>query len=238
MGKNLILHLKEREWRWNKSPKALKKIITLFVKPQYRPLVFMGYNILLNNEVCHIRESDLPCLVHYKEKAGGSYFTISLVVDLLLRGSKILFFTKYHMAKDNFLEQIKEKESNYFLVERKKDLVGAEKYNAIILKSGDENLYREALKSLTDLEERIVLVKNFEALSKNILNSSLSLEKIILSGDTDRCVDKKRIRNKLFKTSIMFSESEALPLIRIPELKKYTGYLKAANMEGLIELEN
>ena len=151
----------------------------------------MRHDILLNKKIFHFSEDNLPCLVHYKEKTGGSHFTISLVVDLFLQGSKILFFSKYHMAKDNFLEQTKEKESKIFFIEKKEDLVGAEKHRVIILKSGDEDLYMEALKSLTDLKERVVLVKNFEIFTKNILNSSLLLKKIILSGDIDRCVDKK-----------------------------------------------
>ena len=49
---------------------------------------------------------------------------------------------------------------------------------------------------------------------------------------------KKQISKTLFKTIIIFSESEVLPLIRIPKLKKYAGYLKTTDKEGLIELEN
>ena len=100
----------------------------------------MAYDILLNKEVFHLNEDGLPCLVHYKEKQGGSRFTVTLIADLLLHGSKILFFTAYPYAKDNFYEQTKGMESKIFFAEKKEDLVGAEKYQVIILKSGDGEL--------------------------------------------------------------------------------------------------
>jgi len=196
----------------------------------------MPYKILLNEEVFHFGEDDLPCLVHYKEKMGGSHFTVTLVADLFLQGSKILFLTAYPMAKDNFLEQTKGMESKIFFVEKKEDLTEAQKYQAIILKNGDGELYMEALKSLTDLKDRIVLVKNFEVFNENILDSSVILEKVILSGDIDKCVAKKQISSKLYKTTILFSNPETLLYIKAPELKKYTGYLKTANKEGFVKL--
>ena len=63
----------------------------------------MADTISLNNEVYHIGEDGLPCLIHYAPKTGGSYFSVAMVADLFLRGSKILFLTAYPMAKDNFL---------------------------------------------------------------------------------------------------------------------------------------
>jgi len=67
----------------------------------------MADKILLNNEVYHIGEDGLPCLIHYAPKAGGSHFSVTMVADLFLSGSKILFLTAYPMAKDNFFQQIK-----------------------------------------------------------------------------------------------------------------------------------
>jgi len=197
----------------------------------------MTYNTLLNNKVFHFNENNLPCLVHYKEKTGGSQFTITLVADLFLQGSKILFLTAYPMAKDNFFEQTKGMESKIFFVKSNKDLIKAEKYQAIILKSGDSNLYLEALKTLPDLKERVVLLKNFEIFDKNILEKSLELEKIVLSGDLDNSVVKKQISNKAYKTTILFSNPETSLLIKAPELKKYTGYMKTGDKKGLVTLK-
>ncbi|MFH0892181.1 MAG: hypothetical protein V1867_05365 [Candidatus Falkowbacteria bacterium] len=197
----------------------------------------MAYNLLLNNKVFHFAESGLPCLVHYKNKTGGSHFTVTLVADMFLRGSKILFLTAYPMAKDNFFEQTKGKESKIFFVETKDDFKKAKEYQAIILKSGDGNLYLEALKSLPDLNERVVLVKNFEVFDKNILDESLKLEKIIVSGDIDKSSSKKLIADKLYKTIISFSQPETSVSFITPALLKYTGYLKTADKEGFVKLE-
>lgn len=197
----------------------------------------MAYKILLNDEEYHFDENDLPCLVHYKEKQGGSQFTVTLVADLFLQGSKILFLTAYPYAKDNFYEQTKGMESKIFFAENKEMLCEAQSYQAIILKSGDGVLYMEALKTLSDLSERVVLVKNFEIFDQNILDSSIKLEKIILSGDIDKSVAKKQISDKLYKTTITFSETETPLSFKTPALDKYIGYLKTANKEGLVKLE-
>lgn len=197
----------------------------------------MAYKILLNNEEFHFGEDKLPCLVHYKEKQGGSQFTVTLVADLFLHDSKILFLTAYPYAKDNFLEQTKGMESKIFFAENKEMLTEAQNYQAIILKSGDGDLYMEALKTLPDLSERVVLVKNFEIFDQNILNSSIRLEKIILSGDIDKSVAKKQISDKLYKTMITFSEPETTLPFKTPALDKYVGYLKTADKEGFVKLE-
>lgn len=197
----------------------------------------MPYKILFNNSEFHFNEDYLPCLVHYKEKMGGSQFTVTLVADLFLQGSKILFFTAYPYAKDNFFEQTKGMESKIFFIEKKEDLTMAEKHQAVILKSGDVDLYIAALNMLADINDRVVLVKNFEVFEKNILNSSIKLEKIILSGDIDKSVAKKQISDKLYKTAIIFSNPETVLPFKAPELDKYVGYLKTTDKEGLVQLE-
>ncbi len=197
----------------------------------------MAYKILLNDEEFHFSENDLPCLVHYKEKQGGSQFTVTLVADLFLQGSKILFLTAYPYAKDNFLEQTKGMESKIFFVENKDMLAEAQNYQAIILKSGDSDLYMEALKTLPDISERVALVKNFEIFDQNILECSVKLEKIVLSGDINKSMVKKQISDKLYKTVITFSESETSFSFKIPVLNKYVGYLKTADKEGFVKLE-
>jgi hypothetical protein len=197
----------------------------------------MGHSILLNNEEFHFDENCLPCLVHYKEKQGGSHFTVTLVADLFLQGSKILFLTAYPMAKDNFFEQTRGKEDKIFFVETEDDLEKAEEYQAVILKSGDGNLYLKSLKLLADLNERIVLVKNFEVFDKNILDESLKLEKIILSGDIDKSLSKKQISGKFYKTTISFSQPETFVNFQTPALEKYVGYLKTVDKEGLVKLK-
>ncbi len=197
----------------------------------------MPNKILLNNQEFHFKEGDLPCFVHYREKEGGTHFTISLVADLCLQGSKLLFLTAYPMARDNFLEQVTGMESQIILVESKEALIEAQDYQVIMLKSGDTDLYIEALKTLTDISERVVLVKNFEVFDTSVITESLKLEKIVLSGDIDKSVAKNQIGEKSFKTTVTFSEPETPLTFQVPVLDKYIGFLKTADKEGLISIQ-
>lgn len=53
----------------------------------------MADQIFLNNEEYHIGEDDISCLIHYVPKAGESHFSVAMVADLFLSGSKILFLS-------------------------------------------------------------------------------------------------------------------------------------------------
>ncbi len=194
----------------------------------------MVETILLNNEDYHINENDLPCLIHYAPKAGGSHFSVTMVADLFLRGSKILFLTAYPMAKDNFLQQIKGKElKTAFITDENQLNTDAQ---AIILESGNEELFLKAIEKLDDLNERVVLIKNLEVFSDAVFDSCLKLQKIILSGDIDKCSAKKQISKKQYKTTVLFSKPETPLKVEPPELEKYKGYLWSDDKEGLVSV--
>ena len=196
----------------------------------------MADQILLNNEVYHIGENGLPCLIHYVPKAGGSHFSVAMVADLFLSGSKILFLTAYPMAKDNFLQQIKGSESKTaFITDESQLNTDAQ---AIILESGNEKLFLQAIEKLGDLNERVVLVKNMEVFSDAVFDSCLKMQKIILSGNLDECSMKKQISEKQYKTVALFSKSETPLKVEPPELEKYTGYLWSEGKEGLLTFSN
>jgi hypothetical protein len=197
----------------------------------------MADKILLNNETCHFNEADLPCLITYAPKTGGSHFSITMVVDLFLQGSKILFLTAYPMAKENFLEQVGEDHSKIIFVNSPDDLEKAKDFQVIILESGNENLFLEVSKILPDLKERVILIKNMEVFSEKVFEVCVNLEKVILSGDIDTTLDKERISKKDFKTIIAFSKPEIDLPIEIPTLEKYVGYLSSQNKSGLVAIE-
>ncbi len=183
-------------------------------------------------------ENNLPCLITYQDKSGGSQFSVTLVADLFLRGAKILFLTAYPMAKDNFLEQIIDKEKGVIYVEKEEDFSKAQNYQAIIIKSGDANLYLQALKKLSDITERIVLIKNMEVFGMEVFDQSLPLQKIIFSGDIDKCVAKKELAEKQYKTIVVFSKPEISLPVKCPELEKYNAYLWSADgQEGIVQVK-
>lgn len=194
----------------------------------------MADQILLNNEVYHIGEDGPPCLIHYAPKTGGSHFSVAMVADLFLSGSKILFLTAYPMAKDNFLQQIKGKESKTAFITDESQLNSDAQ--AIILESGNEKLFLKAVEKLDDLNERVVLVKNMEVFSDAVFDSCLKLQKIILSGNLDECSMKKQISDKQYKTIVLFSKPETPLKVEPPELGKDKGYLWSDGKEGLVSV--
>jgi len=176
--------------------------------------------ILLNEEIYEVNEGDLPCLITYKEGMGGSYLSIVLIAQLFSQGSKILFLTAYPMAKDKFLEQIGEDHSNIVFVDSVSALEQAKNFQVIILEGDRKDLFIEAMKTLTDLDERIVLVKNIEKFSDKVFDSCLDLKKIILSGNIDECVAKEKIRQKSYKNIIAFNQPSTMLPIAVPILEK------------------
>ena len=196
----------------------------------------MADKIFLNKQPLNFTENDLPCLITYADKTGGSHFSITLVVGLFLRGSKILFLTAYPMAKDNFLQQVGEDRSKIAFVTSVEELEKAKDVQVIILESGNEALFNEAVKILPDLKERVILVKNMEVFGKIIFDTCLNMEKVILSGDIDKCADKERISKKDFITIIAFSKPE-IPLIDVPALEKYTGFLIGDHKMGMVVVQ-
>lgn len=193
--------------------------------------------IILNKEEYKVTEQDLPYLVIYGEQSGGSYFTVSLITELFRSGSKILFFTTFPMAKDNFLEQVGPNNTKISFVNSIEELESHKDSDAIILNNGDENLFIEVLKTLGDLNERVVLVKNIEAFTADVFTACLSLEKIILSGHIDMCTSKENIMKKSFKNIVVFTKPEIPLPIEIPELEKWTGYLSSESQNGMIKVQ-
>lgn len=197
----------------------------------------MADKIFLNKQILNFSEDDLPCLITYVDKTGGSHFSITLVVDLFLQGSKILFLTAYPMAKDNFLQQVGKDHSKIAFITSVEELKEAKDFQVIILESGNETLFHEAVKMLPDLEERVILVKNMEVFSKVVFDACLNMEKVILSGNIDTCVDKEKISKKDFKTIIAFSKPEIPLPIEVPVLEKYTGFLLSGKKIGIVAVQ-
>ena len=141
--------------------------------------------IILNGEDYQISEGNLPALVTYGEHMGGSHLSITLIAQLFLSGSKILFLTAYPMAKDKFLEQIGPDHSGVAFVNSIEELKQAKDAQVIILDSGNEALFVEVANTLPDLHERVTLVKNMEEFKEEVFEVCLPLEKLLLSGNID-----------------------------------------------------
>lgn len=192
--------------------------------------------IVLNKEPFVFKEENLPCLVHYGEGMGGSHLSIVFVAQLFLSGSKILFLTAYPMAKEKFLEQIGDDHSNVAFINSIEDLEKFKETQALIIESGNENLFIEIAKDLPDLDERVVLIKNIEKFYDPVFDLCLNLDKVILSGHLDECIARERISQKKYNTIIAFNQPVTEIPIQVPELEKWAGYLESSKTKGIISV--
>jgi hypothetical protein len=194
--------------------------------------------VLLNWQPYTLKEDNLPCLITYEKHTGGSHLSITLIASLFLQGSKILFFSAYPMAKDNFLNQVEENNSNVALVDSVDDLEEAINKDAIIIESGNANLFLSAIKILPDLNERVIFIKNIEIFNEEIFNICFIFDKIIISGDVDACNFRERIPNKKFNTIIAFNQPETPIDIKVPKLERWASYLSDQEKSGILTIKS
>jgi len=195
----------------------------------------MADKILLNGDFWNPKEENLPCLITYAEKSGGSHFSIVMLADLFLSGAKVLLFTAYPMARDNFLGQIKGGGPNVSYASNEEGLDS--NFPIIIIESGNQELFLKALNKLEDINERVVLVKNIEVFNKETIESCLMLENVIVSGDIDLCYSNRQIMDKQFNTIVIFSNPKTTLPFSIPELEKYKGYLWSLDVKGIVTVQ-
>lgn len=196
----------------------------------------MLQKMFLDDKELHLAQSDLPCLISYPEKTGGSQFSVTLIADLFLRGEKVLFLTAYPMATDNFLSQIAETNRGVKRIDSENDIAEHLDADAIMIKSGDEDLFMKIVPLLPDLKQRIIFVKNIEKFSDETVKTVLAFEKIVLSGHLDECRLKEFIANYNYQTTIIFDQPTT-GKFKVPKLEKYTGYLQSKSKKGVVRLD-
>lgn len=192
----------------------------------------MADKILLNSEFWNPKEGNLPCLITYAEKSGGSHFSIVMLANLFLSGSKVLLFTAFPMAKDNFIGQIKGGGQSVSIVTNENEINNDSQ--VIIVESGNQELFLKVIEKLDDIDNRVVLVKNIERFNSYTIESCLKLEKVIISGDIDLCSSNKQIMGKQFDTIVIFSSPKTTLPFDVPELEKYKGYFWSTDSKGIV----
>ena len=176
--------------------------------------------ILLNGEEIIFNKEDFPILISGACKTGSSIFSISLVTSLFENGNKILFLTAYPEAKIDLRRQIGDSIND----------------NAIIVDSGEENIFIEKLDQMEDLGDTVILLKNMENYSTNLFNKLKDQKLVIFSGDIDKCEFGEQLAKKDFKTKIFFSYPLEIEVKNKIELPKYNGHIISDKYSGLISL--
>lgn len=176
--------------------------------------------ILINDKEVVFNKEDFPMLINGADKSGASFFSISLLVNLFENGEKVLLFSAFDPAKEEFRKQLSDSINE----------------NALIIESGDEENFIKELDKVSDLSNRIVLCKNVENYSFNLFNKLKDQELVIFSGDIDKCEFGEQVANKDFKTKIFFSYPEKLEIENKIELPKYKGLIISQKYNGVISL--
>ncbi|MDD3939669.1 MAG: hypothetical protein PHF49_03410 [Patescibacteria group bacterium] len=177
-------------------------------------------NILLDDKKIDFSLNDLPILISGAEKTGSSLFTICLLTNLVKSGHKVILFSAHLAAKEEFRNQVGS---------------GADK--ALIIESESEDVFIEIIKTIPDLSERVVLIKNIDSYTQKLFNVVKDLKFVIFSGDLDKCQFADDLMNLNFESKIFFSFSEKCPVEELKELPKYFGKIIGEKYNGVIKLD-
>jgi hypothetical protein len=176
--------------------------------------------ILINDKEVVFNKENFPMLINGADKSGASFFSISLLVNLFENREKVLFFSAFDPAKEEFRKQLGDSING----------------NTLIIESGNEENFIKELDKISDLSDRIVLCKNIENYSSNLFNKLTDQELVIFSGDIDKCEFGEQLVKKDFKTKIFFSYPEKLEVENKIELPKYKGMIISSKYKGIISL--
>ncbi len=177
--------------------------------------------IIISNKIVNFNHEDFPMLISGLTSAGSSLFSIELMVDLFKKGEKIILFSAYEQAKELFKKEMK-------------DSFGNE--NALIIESGNDNLFIEQLNNIQDLSKRIILFKNIDNYDSKLFDKLKNNKLIIFSGNLDECKFKDELLKMEFKTKIYFSYPLGIKIENKIELPKYNGHIFSDKYNGIIKL--
>ncbi len=160
--------------------------------------------MVVNKKEIQFENEDLPILISGSQGTGSSLFTIHLVHQLLRSGNKILFFTAFPAAKEDFKNLLSDdelKEAEF--VEPGENIAGKQ---TVVLLSGNEADFLDALEQLKNTDERILLIKNIDQYSQEVFNLVMDKENVIFSGNLDETAFLEGLKEKKFATEIFFSK--------------------------------
>lgn len=76
-----------------------------------------------------------------------------------------------------------------------------------------------------------------EVFGQDVFDTVLNYNKLILSGDIDKCIAKKQISMINFNSIVLFSKPEIKLKYSPPELEKYSAYLWSGENEGVVRIK-
>lgn len=188
--------------------------------------------IILNKKAFNFSDEYLPLLIHGQTGSGASFLSLALISALIKSGKKVLFISKFPKAVDQLTANLK---TNFNSLTTLEDLNHRRRDNVIIIESGNSSMFLRALDKLSDLEERIVFIKNFETVLTPEIWARLRKfnMKAILSGNLDESVLQK---TDFFKTRIIFNPTNKIRA-DYPTLDKYQAYFSSEDKTGILTVK-
>lgn len=180
--------------------------------------------LLLNNKPFHFTPTDVPCMIHGKEKSGASHFTMAVILDLLQQGHKVIFYSAYKAAREFLLDHVSA--DDVCVISEPLMLHNSEKL--LIPMSGEQELFMNVLQNRGD-SEYIIVVKNVEELNPEYVEVVLTHKKIVVSGD---CGGLMPLKDHLFNAHILFSDIAEFTQGNVL-LEQYQGYFVGKGVVSL-----
>lgn len=170
-----------------------------------------------------LKSADWPLVIHGKPKAGSSFFTITLVADLLRRGRRVVFFCAHGQA----IRALQQELALPAPMTRAKKITSSvavqlENMQLVTFFRRPKMDMVQSLRSLRDWSDRIVVIKNAEEILTPALWEILRPhQNLILSGDMSTL--KTAVDPQHFATTILFSDSLSTWTIQRNALPTYIG---------------
>ena len=183
------------------------------------------------NQEIHFADKDLPVLIHGKEGSGASFFSITIAAQFHVAEKKLLAYTAYPMAKEEFFEQVGELSKNVFYLESIEQLSMASAFQTIWVESGNQKLLLAVLEELSDLSERILFIKNVETVHEYDCVAYALRNPSIISGDVETSEFQEEITHAQYASKILFSP---LGNSLLPKLEKYQAFASGSLGEYIV----
>lgn len=183
--------------------------------------------VFVDKQEVRFETEDFPILISAHGGSGASLFSIHLMLNLFRQGKKILFFSAFPAAKEDFLRLLTEEEHGEVeFIERAEDATGKQ---AILARSGDESVLLDLIRMLSDITDRVVLIKNIEEYSPAVGELIKRLDLVVASGDIDQCSFVNMVTEKSFPTKIFFSAQKAILSVTFQSSKNIRGTSKESD---------
>lgn len=191
--------------------------------------------LLLNNKSFVINTSDLPLIIHGQDGYGASQFSLQIMARFYQQGAQILCITGFSAARDSFNELVGTT-SNTIVVQNTNDLAKAHTKQVIMVPAEHHALFVRLLHELPDIQQRIIYFKNFNTFASELIYEVSKHKNLVLQGDLSQVQNLTAYKNPNWATKIYFTAPPTLFDDPIPQLTKYTGYLRSAATIGAIRV--